>query len=127
MAKLYPGSIKRVSVAFRSPAGAPVDPSAVRLRLRAPISGRETLLVYGEDAALIKSGVGDYYFDQLFDLPGRHNRRWEGDAAVGALAQPIFEEWEAVERSAFVYLFHATASGLTIAAPAFTAPALAEV
>ena len=122
--KIYPGSaVTHVVSFFETDGSTPVDPTTVKLRLRSPWPAGETLLVYGVDAEIVRTGVGIYTYKQTYAFPGRHHRRWEGSGNVDI----ILEEWSRVEQSAFGYLFEMpAAAAVTTGSPIITSPTLTE-
>ncbi len=61
------------------------DPDSVILKIRKPDKSLVTL-TYGIDAALIKSGPGEYYADVIFDQVGHWHWRYDAsNPAEGSL------------------------------------------
>jgi hypothetical protein len=81
----------RISVTFTTVAGVAVDPVTVRARYMVP-SGTITVLTFGVDAAVIRTGAGLYYTDIDIDEEGRYYYRWEGTGAgAQGAAERAFE------------------------------------
>jgi hypothetical protein len=59
------------------------DPTTIKFKYITP-AGTETTLVYGTDAALVRSGTGVYYVDLLLDTAGTWMLRWVGTGAATA-------------------------------------------
>lgn len=80
------GDLAHVTVAFTTSAGVATDPTAVNFKYRLADDVAWTTLVYGVDAALVKSSVGNYYVDVNCDAVGMARYRWwstgTGQAAV---------------------------------------------
>lgn len=66
----------RLSVNFQDENRTDTDPNTVTLKIVSPY-GVPSSYVYGVDAAVIKSSVGDYYADVTPDSSGRWHYRWE--------------------------------------------------
>lgn len=72
--KVYAGSVVRLTAHFETDV-ADVDPATVTLTTRRP-DDTEATYVYGTDANVGKSSVGDYYADITATMPGRWHYRW---------------------------------------------------
>jgi hypothetical protein len=95
----YPGTDRRVTFKFYDHAGAPTDPTTVTVRYRhrtTPVADA-TVLVFGDDEAVLRDSVGVYLVDIECDRPGRWYARGEGDGAVTAATET---QWNIAE-SAF--------------------------
>lgn len=78
------GDAPRIWGRFRTvPAGVAIDPSTIRMLYTKP-DGTDVILVYGVDAAVIKSDIGQYYVVLPLDTAGRWKYRWEGTGAAVA-------------------------------------------
>lgn len=75
------GDLVRISAAFTNVSSVATDPSTIVCRVRRP-QGSITLYTYGTDAALVKSGTGNYYVDLTTDQSGVWYYRFEGTGAV---------------------------------------------
>lgn len=87
------GALVRVSAAFTNLAGSAVDPSVVRVKVRAP--GQTTLtqtsLLYGTDAALVKDSTGNYHADvDTTSTAGIWYYRWESTGTGQAAGEREF-------------------------------------
>lgn len=69
------GDLVKVSGSFTNEAGAAIDPSVVNFTYKDP-AGTTTTLVYGTDAAVVKSSTGNYYVNLSATLPGTWVWRW---------------------------------------------------
>lgn len=74
---------------FRDTASALIDPSVITFRLWTP-DGGSTALVYGTDAAVVKSTTGTYYVNWTVSSPGDYVYRWEGTGSVIAAGEYRF-------------------------------------
>lgn len=81
----YVNTAVRVAVNFQDDDRTDVDPSTVTFKLMGP-AGTSTSYVYGTDAALTKSSVGDYYIDVTPDQSGRWFYRWESTGTFTTIA-----------------------------------------
>ena len=70
------GNQLRNSAVFKNAAGAAADPSTVTYKYRKPGSATVTTLVYGTDAAVVKSATGTYYVDVDLDTGGIWTDWW---------------------------------------------------
>jgi hypothetical protein len=83
MANVYTiGQQVRLTATFRNTADAVTDPTGVVLKYRAP-GGTVTTKTYGVDA-IVKSGIGVYYFDLVLSTAGEWWYHWEGSGAIVA-------------------------------------------
>lgn len=69
------GDLVRVTGTWTDAAGAAVDPTVVKFAYINP-AGVQTTLVYGTDAALVKSATGVYYVDVDASSSGDWQYRW---------------------------------------------------
>lgn len=81
MADYNIGTAVRVTAAFTDVAGAPGDPTGVVFKVRTP-AGIETEYVFGVDVAVVKTGVGAYYFDIYLTTHGTYFYRWVGSGSI---------------------------------------------
>lgn len=87
----------RLSVNFQDEDRVDQDPSTVTLKILSP-EGVPTSYVYGVDAAVIKTSVGDYYADVTPNTSGRWRYRWETTGTNKTIA---IESDFVVQRSSF--------------------------
>ncbi len=99
--KTYVNDTITININFQNDAGTDVDPTTVTFKTRSPC-GVETSYVYGTDAEITKSSVGDYTATIIPTEPGRWYFRWvstgTGTARIVAgnfLVQdsPFFTTW----------------------------------
>lgn len=83
------GTLVRASATFASAAGAAVDPTTVRLKVRAP-AGTVTTWTHGIDGQLVKDAAGAYHADIDANEEGVWHTRWEGTGANQAAAESQF-------------------------------------
>jgi hypothetical protein len=69
------GDVVRVTGSFTNSADAAIDPADVYVVIQNP-AGTATTYHYGVDIALIKAGVGSYYYDVNASTSGMWNWRW---------------------------------------------------
>lgn len=88
---INPGDLVRVSTnpPFSNAAGAPTDPTTVRLLWRVA-GGPTTTWVYGTDAQVVRDSAGAFHADILATIEGLHYYRWEGTGAVTAAEEGTF-------------------------------------
>lgn len=84
------GDVVRLTGTFKTPAGTPVDPGGVRVKVKDPI-GTATTYVYGVDAAVIKDSTGNYHLDVDADKEGIWFYRWEGTTTNKGAGEHSFE------------------------------------
>ena len=82
--RIYPETSLRLTVTFADADGAAVDPATVTFTTCSP-SGGVTSYVYGTDAEVGKSAVGNYYADISPDQSGRWFFRWKTTGTGTAL------------------------------------------
>lgn len=70
------GEVGVVSLSAATPAGVPIDPAAVVLRVKDP-SATVTDYAYGVAAELIRDAIGEYHMHIEFDAVGKWAWRWE--------------------------------------------------
>jgi hypothetical protein len=85
----YVGNLVRATGTFTNAAGTATDPSVVRCKYRDP-SGNVTSLLYGTDAALVKSATGIYYVDIDADELGVWNFRFYSTGTGQAANEDTF-------------------------------------
>ena len=83
--RIYVNSTVRIPVNFQDATGADTDPSTVTFKLYSP-SAEISTYVYGTNAEVLKTSVGDYYIDVTPDEPGRWHFRWESTGTNKATA-----------------------------------------
>jgi hypothetical protein len=71
----------RFKCSFKDLDDAAADPTTVTALIKDP-SGNVETLVYGVDAAVIKSATGIYYVDRTIDEAGIWRHRWTGTGAL---------------------------------------------
>lgn len=122
---LFVGATVRHTVEFYATDGTTlVDPTNVVLRTRTPDPwGIETHYVYGVDAEIVRDAVGQYHFDALYELPGRHFRRWEASGNINT----IKEEWTKVNASAFEFWFDISSTSFAVAGLSLGNPTAAQI
>ena len=74
--RIYINSTVRIPVNFQDADALDVDPDTITFKLYSP-SAEITSYVFGTDAEVFKTSVGDYYIDVTPDEPGRWHYRWE--------------------------------------------------
>lgn len=91
MTDFNPGDVARVdtSPGFKNSAGTLTDPTAVKVRWKAP-SGAVTTWTYLTDSQVVKDSVGMYHADIPITLAGTHYYGWLGTGAVGAAEEGTF-------------------------------------
>jgi hypothetical protein len=88
----YLGQLVRTSTTanpFKNTAGAPADPTTVKLVVRRP-NGAETTYTYGVDALVVRNGAGDYRADLDGNQVGQWLCAWRGSGAVQATIEDDF-------------------------------------
>ncbi len=90
MSAINPGDVVRVATnpGFTNLAGAPADPTTVRLRWRR--HDTVTTWVYGVDGQVVKDSTGVYHADIPVTEPGTHYFRWEGEGAIVTAEESTF-------------------------------------
>jgi hypothetical protein len=88
MATYDKGDLVRMAATWKNQAGANVDPTTVKLIVRAP-SGATTTYAFGVDS-IIKQEVGVYSFELVATTPGPFVYRWEGTGTATASGQSQF-------------------------------------
>lgn len=83
------GDVVRVFGTFTSTGGTAVDPTAVRMRYRAPGSTLVTL-TYGGSTRVVKSGTGNYYVDIQANKRGVWRYRFDSSGAGKAAEEKQF-------------------------------------
>ncbi len=81
--QVHPGERIRLTASFTDPAGAPADPTTVRLRVKA--DGADEELV-----STTKDSTGEYHADLVVPYAGpafRLRYRWEGLGAIQAVLE----------------------------------------
>lgn len=83
------GDVAYISLALSDLSGAPADPGALRLRVKAP-DGTLSTYTYGGGPQIVRDGTGIYHAEVALDAAGAWHFRWESDApnpgaAEGAL------------------------------------------
>lgn len=81
------GNLVRLSSAFTTQAGAPVDPTTITVRIKDP-TGHITVLTY--PANISKDDTGAFHADFVPTMSGYHSYRWEGTGAATAAAETQF-------------------------------------
>lgn len=89
------GETARLSLIITDPAGAAVDPAALRLRVKAP-SGAVTLYTYGTDALVVRDAVGSFRADVVLAAGGVWAWRWEADTPSGVVENQVSVKKSAV-------------------------------
>jgi len=80
------GEVARLDLLVQDLAGMPVDPGAVRCRVKAP-DGTLSLYTYGVDPGLIRDSAGHYALDVSLDTTGAWHWRWEADSPHAGAAE----------------------------------------
>lgn len=82
------GILVRIAVDFQDGDGNSADPTTVTLKLRKPdgVLQSETY----NPGNIVKSSVGNYYFDVTVDVMGYWHYRWEGDGTIEAVQEKSF-------------------------------------
>lgn len=86
--KIWPGTSLRIEVSFTDEDGVAIDPATVTFMTIDPCCG-QTTYVYLTDAAVGKSGTGNYYADITIptnDSAGRWGYRWSTTGASTTIA-----------------------------------------
>ena len=84
------GSLVRMSATFTDSAGAAIDPSVVRFKIRLGAAGTVTTYVYGTDLQLVKDGTGLYHVDWAAGSGGTLHYRFEGAGTATAANEDKF-------------------------------------
>jgi len=84
------GDLIRVTGTFTNSAGTAVDPTAVNFMYRNP-TGVIVVLVYGTDAAVVKSATGIYYVDVNANSAGTWWVRYESTGTGQAADEESFD------------------------------------
>lgn len=82
------GDIPRLSLAL-AVAGVAQDPTTLRARVLDP-DGTETIYVYGEDAELVRAGVGSYYLEVRAAMAGTYHYRFESTGTAEGTEEHAF-------------------------------------
>ncbi len=80
------GDVAVLRGVFTTSAGAAVDPTAVRVFVKAP-DGTETIYTYGVDLGVIKDSTGAYHFNLALTEKGSWFYRWVGTGAAVAAGE----------------------------------------
>ncbi|NLD42119.1 MAG: hypothetical protein GX657_01355 [Chloroflexi bacterium] len=80
------GDLVRLSVVFTDAEGVATDPTTITCTVKAP-SGTVTVYTYGEDAEVVKDGVGAYHLDLEISASGEWHYRWAGTGACTAAGE----------------------------------------
>lgn len=83
------GDAVRCTALFRNLAGVLFDPTTVSVSVRKP-DGTITTKVYGTDAEVIKTSVGNYYIDVNGNASGNWFYRWFSTGTGQAAAERPF-------------------------------------
>lgn len=83
------GDLVRVTAVFTDSAGTAVDPDVVRFVVRNPRE-TETAYLYGTDAAVVKTAVGNYYVDVSADYEGTWHYRYYSTGSGQAAGEGSF-------------------------------------
>ena len=87
MSRLFPGDVVRVKATFLDPkTSAPIDPTSVTLKVRAPTAGGTQSYTFGVSPDVVKDGVGRYSVKLSLPTAGRWEWRWE-TSGVDAAAE----------------------------------------
>lgn len=88
------GDLVRLTAAFTVSSSA-TDPTTTTCKVREP-DGTVTTLVYGTDAACVRSATGSFYVDWSTDQEGVHSVRWIGTGAAQGAAESQFNVRESL-------------------------------
>ena len=80
------GDKVRIFGTFASTAGAAVDPTVVRFKIRVPGSTLTTFTYSTSQTAIVRSSTGAYYKDHTVTVRGMHRFRWDS-SGVGRAAE----------------------------------------
>lgn len=83
------GEVAHISLGVADIGGAPADPGALTLKIKAPGSA-VTTLTYGVDAAIVRDGVGAFHADIGLSAAGQWAYRWELSAPNTGAAEGLF-------------------------------------
>jgi hypothetical protein len=83
------GDAVRCVAVFRNAAGVAADPTGVRFSYRKP-DGTIVTKIYGTDAEVVKTSVGNYYVDIDANAAGRWFYRWFSNGTGQAAAEHVF-------------------------------------
>ena len=83
------GDQVQLAAAFTDENGDPADPTEVTFRIRKP-DGTTTAYVYGVDATVVQTSVGNYTCTVDIDQSGTWRYRWEGTEDPAAAGENIF-------------------------------------
>jgi len=75
------GDLRRIGGTFTNAAGTPTDPTTITFKYTRP-SGTTVTLVYGTDAALMRTSAGVYYVDLDITEAGKWYYRFAGTGTV---------------------------------------------
>jgi uncharacterized protein YfaS (alpha-2-macroglobulin family) len=84
------GDVVVVSAAFTDKLNAPVDPTTVTFKVRAP-DGSVMTYVFGTDSELVKDSVGNYHVDVSVNLDGYWFYRYESTGTGQAAEEGQFQ------------------------------------
>lgn len=84
------GDLAHITVAFTTSAGVATNPTAVNFKYKMADDLTWTTLVYGVDAALVRSSTGNYYVDVNCDAVGIAMYRWWSTGTGQAASQGEF-------------------------------------
>ena len=73
------GEVARITLLLTNTTGAVVDPGALRLKVRHPVTAVVTTYAYG-GGVVIKDSIGNYHADVALPAAGQWAWRWESDA-----------------------------------------------
>ena len=81
---MYPGTKQRRTMSYTDENGDAIDPSTVTFELMDPY-GTVSSYLYGTDANIGKTAVGNYYCDVTPEVGGRFYYRWKATGASTTL------------------------------------------
>lgn len=82
------GQALRITASFTNVNGVLADPSALRIRVRAP-DGTVTPYQYGSAAEVVKESTGKYHANIAMLQAGTYKWRWEADAPNAGAAEGL--------------------------------------
>ncbi len=83
------GQSVRLSASFTNPDGAAYDPGTVTITYKAPASASVSK-VYGQDAEVMRDGLGKYHMDIIVTAAGEWYYRTDGAGGGQAAAEDAF-------------------------------------
>ena len=83
-------SLIKVSAIFKDDNGADADPTTVTLIVIDP-AGLKTSYVYLTDVEVVRDSLGHFHAAFSADLEGRYFYRWEGEGAVQAAGEWVYQ------------------------------------